>query len=483
MRIAFFLTYFPKLSEVFLLNQALALLDRGHDVRLYALANPREARMQPGSERFLERDRSRIGRMPPGSWSRVLALPAMLFRNRPREVLRSLDAFRYGSEAASLRNLFRLDSVRDDPLECDIAHAQFGNVARQVVFLKDLGRLAAPLVTSFRGNDLSRYLASARPGVYDAVFRASSLCLPVAARWVETLEELGCPREKIRPFPSGIPMDRVPLSQDRVWGSLVPRGAEASAPRPDHRRGGGVASGRTEAAFRASAGRLPGGVARFPGFHLPRDPGASSRPLSFRAEGTGAVSKGSLRIFSAARLEPYKGLHFGLEAFRMLLDDVPNATYEIFGEGPECRRLEEKARKLGVARRVRWHGAVLHSRLLASLPRFHVHWFTTTTLSHGRTEGVPNILKETQAAGIPAVAFHHPGVDEVMVHERTGILVAEGDAGALARETLRLLQDPEKSRVMSIEAGANARRKFDICSLTKTLETWYREILQEGPSR
>ncbi len=164
LRIAFFMTYFPKISEVFLLNQALALLDRGHEVSIYALADPKEAMQQTGTEKLMPH-RIRVGRMAAGTGSRLLALPGLLTRNRIREVLSALNVLRYGAEAGSLRNLFRLDAVGRDLIECDVAHAQFGNVGRQCILLYRLGRLRAPLVTSFRGNDLSGYLRNSRPGL------------------------------------------------------------------------------------------------------------------------------------------------------------------------------------------------------------------------------------------------------------------------------------------------------------------------------
>lgn len=401
MRVAFFLTYFPKISEAFLLNQALALLDRGHDVHVYALADPSEARIQPDSERLLP-DRAHIGRMSRGWRARLIDLPGLIASNRPGEALRALNVTRYGVEAASLRTLYRLDAVRDVDLDCDVAHAQFGDVARQCIMLRDLGKLRAPLFTSFRGNDLSAYLSRARANVYTRVFEGSRFCLPVAQRWVETLASLGCPREKIRPFPSGIPMDQVPRRRLDDWGE-----------------------------------------------------------------------EGFPRIISAARLDRYKGLHLGLEAFQRLLVRFPNASYEVFGDGAELERLRSQARRLGITRHVQFHGAALHREVLEALSRCHIHWFTTHTMDDGRTEGVPNILKETQAAGLPVVAFEHPGVEEVVIPGRTGILVSPGSSAALADETIRLANDPERARRWGEQASRHAREVFDLGHLTDRLEELY----------
>jgi colanic acid/amylovoran biosynthesis glycosyltransferase len=408
LRIAFFVTNFPKLSEIFLLNQALALLDRGHEVHIHALTSPREPRVQPGTER-IPAGHIHVAGMPRGALARLAALPGLVARNRPGEVLKCLDPLRQSAEAITLRNLFRLDSVRGGMPAYDVAHAQLGSVARQCALLKRLGRLDAPLVASFRGSDLSRYLAHGMPGAYDDVFREAAFCLPVAERWIEPLVKLGCPREKIRHLPSGIPVSRIPVRSLDDWG------------RED-----------------------------FP------------------------------RIVSACRLERYKGIHLALDAFALLLGNCPGATYEIYGDGPERPALEAKAQRLGIAGRVRWHGAAHHAEILEALGRCDLHWFTTVTRADGRTEGVPNILKETQAAGLPAVAFDHPGADEVVLHGETGLLVPEGDVRALAEASARLVADGALARRMGELARGRAREKYDLARLTDRLEQIYYAAVRGG---
>ena len=400
LRIAFFVTNFPKLSEIFLLNQALALIDRGHTVDIFALTTPREARVQPGTERLI--DHVHVAGMPKGPLSRFADLPGLVARNRLDHVLAALDPVRQGAEAITLRNLYRLDALRDLTIDHDVVHAQLGSVARQAVLMRRLGRFDAPLVTSFRGSDLSRYLAHGMPGAYRAVFETAAFCLPVAARWVEPLVGIGCPREKIRHMPSGIPVARIGL----------------------------------------------------------RDP---SR----------ATNSDAPRLISACRLERYKGIHLALEAFALLRQNHPGARYEIFGDGPERVRLMAETQRLGIADAVRFHGAAQHEEILAALLEADLHWFTTITRFDGRTEGVPNILKESQSAGLPAVAFDHPGTDEVVLDGETGLIVPEGDAAALAAASSRLVADADLMRRMGALASTRARKTYDLDTLTDRLEDIY----------
>lgn len=402
LRIAFFVTNFPKLSEIFLLNQALALQERGHEVHIYALTTPREATVQPGTER-IPPERIHVAGMPRAPLARLALLPGLLRRNSPGEACAALNPLRQGAEAITLRALFRLDAVREGLPPFDVVHAQLGSVARQCVLLKTLGHIRSPLVVSFRGSDLSRYLAFGAPGAYRGVFREAAFCLPVAKRWIEPLVGLGCPREKIRHLPSGIPVARIPARSLDGWGD----------------------------------GDFP-------------------------------------RVLSACRLEPYKGIRFGLEAFRLLLARCPKARYDVFGDGPERASLEARAQRLGIADRVHWHGASPHAAILEALGKSDLHWFTTVTGRDGRTEGVPNILKESQAAGVPAVAFDHPGVDEVVAAGETALVVPERDVAALAAASLTLVGDPARARRMGDLARVRARQTFDLKRLTDRLEGIYR---------
>lgn len=408
LRIAYFATNFPKISEIFTLNQVLALQDRGHEIDIYALINPHEARVQPGTER-IPPSRIHIAGMPRGVLARLTALPGLVSRNRLGDVLRCLDPLRGGAEAITLRNLFRLDSLRDGFPAYDIVHAHMGSVARQCALLKRMRRIDAPLLVTFHGSDLSRYLAHGLPGAYDTVFAQSTFVMPVARRWIEPLVKLGCPREKVRQQIIGIAVSKIPIRSLDNWGE----------------------------------GEFP-------------------------------------RIVSACRLDRYKGIHLGLEAFRLLLARCPHAIYEIFGDGPERSALEAKAEKLGIAARVIWHGASHSQDVLDALGRSDLHWFTTVTGTDGRTEGVPTILKETQAAGLPVVAFDHPGVDEAVLRGETGILVPEGDVRALTEATLRLITDAPLARRMGFLAHTRAREEFDLARLTDGLEQIYFEAARRG---
>ena len=73
----------------------------------------------------------------------------------------------------------------------------------------------------------------------------------------------------------------------------------------------------------------------------------------------------------------------------------------------------------------------------------------------GNVDGLPNVILEAMASGLPVVATGISGIPLAVEPERTGLLVPERDAAALAAALLSLLADPERARAM----GERGRRK------------------------
>jgi colanic acid/amylovoran biosynthesis glycosyltransferase len=212
-RVAFVLGTFPLLSETFVLNQITGLLDRGHDVDVFAERHGGSAEAHPdvAARRLL--DRTRFEDMPASPVARLLELPGRLRRDPlPPRVLRdALDVRRHGREAAALRLVYAALPFAPGR-RYDVVHAHFGANGRRAALVEELGVLEGRLVTSFHGADVSVYPRERGAGVYAPLFRRGALFLPVSARWSERLVELGCPRERIVVHRMGVDLRRFPLA-------------------------------------------------------------------------------------------------------------------------------------------------------------------------------------------------------------------------------------------------------------------------------
>jgi glycosyltransferase involved in cell wall biosynthesis len=101
----------------------------------------------------------------------------------------------------------------------------------------------------------------------------------------------------------------------------------------------------------------------------------------------------------------------------------------------------------------------------------------------GDAEGLPTVLCEAQAIGLPVVSFIGPGVNEAVVADETALLVRPTDEHALGEAILRLLGNDEM-RARFGEAGQKrAAECFDIRTQTALLEDKYDEVLREDARR
>jgi glycosyltransferase involved in cell wall biosynthesis len=124
----------------------------------------------------------------------------------------------------------------------------------------------------------------------------------------------------------------------------------------------------------------------------------------------------------------------------------------VAGTGPDRERLGALAAQLGLADRVRFAGFVPHGRgLVAVLDAGDVFVLPS------RSEGLPHSVVEAMARGLPVVATAVGGLPELL-GDGSGVVVAPGDAAALAEALGALHADPSRRAALSAASLARARR-------------------------
>ena len=151
-------------------------------------------------------------------------------------------------------------------------------------------------------------------------------------------------------------------------------------------------------------------------------------------------------VVTVARLHKQKALDVLLEAIARLGDSVALA---VVGEGPLQAELEDKARTLGIEKRVRWLG---YRRDVADIVAA-ADVFCLSSL----WEAVPLAAQEAVQLGIPIVATEVGGLTELISDRRSGRLVPKNDAGALAQALYETLESED----LRLRYAAAARSAFD----------------------
>lgn len=418
MRVAVVVAYFPSVSQTFVLNQITGLLDRGHEVDIFAVApEPGEGSSaehpEVGAYRLLERVHYEPVR-PRGRMLRALRTIPVLARHYgrcPRIALHALRSVRGGSagNGSAVQLLWQGIPFLGRPAY-DVILCHFGTSGERALALRDAGILRGPIVTAFHGADVSRYVAQQGRAVYADLFARGDLFLPVSDFWRRRLIALGCPPEKTIVHRMGVELRRF-----------------AFTPRHLRERGG----------------------------------------------------CGTVRILTVARLVEKKGVEYAVRAIAALRDrGVTNVEYRILGDGPLRPRLARLIRELGVGDMVQLLGDGDQARVARAMRRAHLFVAPSVTAADGDMEGIPVSLMEAMACGLPVVSTYHSGIPELVVDGVTGFLTPERDVDALALALQHLVEHPARWPAMGAAARAVVERQHSIEVLNDRLV----ELLERGPA-
>jgi colanic acid/amylovoran biosynthesis glycosyltransferase len=187
--------------------------------------------------------------------------------------------------------------------------------------------------------------------------------------------------------------------------------------------------------------------------------------------------KDRVNILMCGRFVEKKGFAFGIKAFAQCLHKHRNIRLRIIGDGPLKIQLKNLIEKIGVGKFVTISGSKCHSKIAKAMQEADIFMMSYVTAKSGDSEGLPNVLKEAQAAGLPIISTFHAGVPEVVLNRETGLLAKEKDIAGLSKNLNSLIENPK----LRIKFGKSGRRlikkKFNVVNQTRKLEKIYRELI------
>ncbi len=169
------------------------------------------------------------------------------------------------------------------------------------------------------------------------------------------------------------------------------------------------------------------------------------------AERNGNDPANPVIILSVGRLVEKKGTDVLLAALARLPQALQWRLVHV-GGGPLGDKLERRARALGVAARIEWHGVRTQTELLAAAGAADLFALASRVARDGDRDGLPNVLAEAQSQRLACVATRVSGIPELIEHGTTGLLVAPDEPEELARSLETLIRDPGRRRALG-EAG------------------------------
>jgi glycosyltransferase involved in cell wall biosynthesis len=182
-------------------------------------------------------------------------------------------------------------------------------------------------------------------------------------------------------------------------------------------------------------------------------------------------------VLFAGRFVEKKGAGVLLEAMR-LLDPVIRPPVVMAGEGPVGDALKRIAAPLG---NVEFAGWLPNNELRRRMHGALAVCVPSLAAADGDAEGLPNVVLEAMAEGVPVVASRHAGIPEAVAHEETGLLVPPGDAEALAAALRRLIHDPDLRRSLGKRAREVAAERFGAVAQSRRLEAILLRVMAGSP--
>ena len=192
--------------------------------------------------------------------------------------------------------------------------------------------------------------------------------------------------------------------------------------------------------------------------------------------------KAPLVFLHAGRLVPMKGITYTIKAFARIA-----AAYDCFlriiGAGPEEQIARRLARKLGIAGRVTFLGAVDFAAVQREMKGADVFVQHSVTAEGGETEGLPVAICEAMSYQLPIISTRHAGIPEVVKDGLTGLLTAERDIEEMARAMRSLAEN----RAMPLELGNRGRlaivKNFSMQAAQSFLEelVWKQLVWRRAP--
>jgi glycosyltransferase involved in cell wall biosynthesis len=201
-------------------------------------------------------------------------------------------------------------------------------------------------------------------------------------------------------------------------------------------------------------------------FDVPRDPERLTREF--------ALPPGTPLVGVVSRLTRLKGLEELLEAAAMLRPRHPEVRYLIVGEtAPHQTAYLEELKRHAAKHRIA--DRVIFTGLRRDVPS--VLAAVDVSVMPSLNEALSNVVLESMAAGAPTVATRVGGTPEAMEDGRSGLLVAPGDASALAAAISRLLEDRRLAASVGSQARQQVRERFSLEQMTDETERLYFALL------
>jgi glycosyltransferase involved in cell wall biosynthesis len=168
-----------------------------------------------------------------------------------------------------------------------------------------------------------------------------------------------------------------------------------------------------------------------------------------------------------------KGHEYTVKAFFNFIKIYKNAKLILAGDGPLKDKIYLLCQKLELLKHVEFPGLVNQEQIVELMGSADIFLHHSVASNNGDKEGVPTVIMEAMASGLPVISTIHSGIPELIDNNQNGILVPEKDINAYSKSLLEIKNLPP-------DIGKKARFKvlqcFNLCDETQKLFNLYERV-------
>ncbi len=182
---------------------------------------------------------------------------------------------------------------------------------------------------------------------------------------------------------------------------------------------------------------------------------------------------GTVKILTVSSLIEKKGHDYLIEAVARLRKQGVDVRLDIYGEGSRQETLQTLINRLDVADGVALCGPAVQTKVVELCQSADIFGLACVPVASGDADGLPTVLIEALAAGLPTVSTQVTGVPEIVIDGETGRCVRPRNVDDLVEAVNWMIEHPDQARAMGAAGRDLVTRQFERTgSAKRLLETW-----------
>lgn len=169
-----------------------------------------------------------------------------------------------------------------------------------------------------------------------------------------------------------------------------------------------------------------------------------------------------VKFISVGRLVEKKGHIYVLQALKKIVEKYNNIKYLIVGDGPQKRSLENYCNKVNLNKNVTFLGSKKSDEVKQLLKSSSVFILNSITAEDGDMEGLPVVILEAQASGLPILSTYHAGIPEMVSNGVEGLLVEEKNVEEIYKSMKFFIENKNDWNRMGKNGFSNISKNYSL---------------------